>query len=131
METIPVIAETGQALGLPLAVTLSLVIIAAVVITVIVLRDHRNRIDHMKEEISNMKTDSEKDRNSLKEEMAKQAAAHGSSISELKSEMARQAQAHNAELNALYKLINNVANDVSFIKGCMTQKSPDSPNWQG
>lgn len=78
-----------------------------------------------------MKTDSEKDRNSLKEEMAKQAAAHGSSISELKSEMARQAQAHNAELNALYKLINNVANDVSFIKGCMTQKSPDSPNWQG
>ena len=46
-----------------------------------------------------MKSDTEKEISGIKEEMAKQAAVH------------------NAELSALYKLINGVAVDVSFIKG--------------
>ena len=97
--TIPIIAETSQALGLPLAVTLSLIIIAAVIIMVVVLREHRSRIDNIKEAVAAMKSDTEKEISGIKEEMAKQAAVH------------------NAELSALYKLINGVAVDVSFIKG--------------
>lgn len=103
METLPIIAETSQALGLPLAVTLAIVIIATFVIGVIVLRDHRTKIDHNQEAVASMKS-----------EMTQQ-------ISEIKSEMAKQAAYHNSELSALYKLVNGVAVDVSFIKGKMTR----------
>ena len=60
MEAIPVIAETSQALGLPLAVTLALIVIAAAVLVVVVLRDHRNKIDNTREEVTAMKRDVDK-----------------------------------------------------------------------
>ena len=124
MEAIPVIAEAGEALGLPLAVTLALIILAAVVIGVIVLREHHHRIDSLKEAVSDMKSDMEKKVSDMKGDMEKEV--HGlkdgmeKEVAEIKGEMSKQAAAHNAELSSLYKLINTVANDVSFIRGKMS-----------
>lgn len=125
MEALPVIAETGQALGLPLAVTLALIIIATAVLVVVVLRDHRNKIDNAREEVTAMKIDVDKQIAEIKvatgKEIAEVKASMEKAVSEIKSEMARQAAVHNTELSALYKLVNGVAIDVSFIKGKMTR----------
>ena len=125
MEALPVIAETGQALGLPLAVTLALIIIATVVLVVIVLRDHRNKIDNAREEVNAMKNDVNKQIDEIKaatgKEIAEVKGSMEKAVSEIKSEMAKQAAYHNSELSALYKLVNGVAVDVSFIKGKMTR----------
>lgn len=104
MEALPVIAEAGQALGLPFAVTLALIIIAAITTVVIVLREHRNRIDNIAGAVDALKVAMDKEISGIKDEMAKQAAAHS------------------AELGALYKLINGVAVDVSFIKGRISKE---------
>lgn len=125
MEAIPVIAETSQALGLPLAVTLALIVIAATVLVVVVLRDHRNKIDNTKEEVIAMKKDVDKQIAEIKaateKEIAEVKGSMEKAVSEIKSEMAKQAAYHNSELSALYKLVNGVAVDVSFIKGKMTR----------
>lgn len=125
MEAIPVIAETSQALGLPLAVTLALIVIAATVLVVVVLRDHRNKIDNTKEEVIAMKKDVDKQIAEIKaateKEIAEVKGSMEKAVSEIKSEMAKQAACHNSELSALYKLVNGVAVDVSFIKGKMTR----------
>lgn len=125
MEALPVIAETGQALGLPLAVTLALIIIATAVLVVVVLRDHRNKIDNAREEVNAVKNDVNKQISEIKEATGKEIAeVKGSmekAVSEIKAEMVRQAAAHNSELSSLYKLVNGVAIDVSFIKGKMTR----------
>lgn len=125
MEALPIVAETSQALGLPLAVTLSLIIIATVVIVVVVLREHRNKIDNTREEVNAVKNDVNKQISEIKEATAKEIAEVKASmekaVSEIKSEMVRQAAAHNTELSALYNLVNGVAIDVSFIKGKMTR----------
>ena len=125
MEALPVIAETGQALGLPLAVTLALIIIATVVLVVVVLRDHRNKIDNAREEVNAMKNDVNKQIDEIKaatgKEIAEVKGSMEKAVSEIKSEMAKQAAYHNSELSALYKLVNGAAVDVSFIKGKMTR----------
>lgn len=125
MEALPVIAETGQALGLPLAVTLALIIIATAALVVVVLRDHRNKIDNAREEVNAMKNDVNKQIAEIKaatgKEIAEVKGSMEKAVSEIKSEMVRQAAAHNSELSALYKLVNGVAIDVSFIKGKMTR----------
>ncbi len=125
MEALPVIAETGQALGLPLAVTLALIIIATAVLVVVVLRDHRNKIDNAREEVNAVKNDVNKQIVEIKaataKEIAEVKASMEKAVSEIKAEMVRQATAHNTELSALYKLVNGVAIDVSFIKGKMTR----------
>lgn len=125
MDAIPVIAEAGQALGLPLAVTLALIIIATVVLVVVVLRDHRNKIDNAREEVNAMKNDVNKQIDEIKaatgKEIAEVKGSMEKAVSEIKSEMAKQAAYHNSELSALYKLVNGVAVDVSFIKGKMTR----------
>lgn len=125
MEALPVIAETGQALGLPLAVTLALIIIATAVLVVVVLRDHRNKIDNAREEVNAMKIDVDKQIAEIKaatgKEIAEVKGSMEKAVSEIKSEMAKQAACHNSELSALYKLVNGVAVDVSFIKGKMTR----------
>jgi len=125
MEALPVIAETGQALGLPLAVTLALIIIATAVLVVVVLRDHRNKIDNAREEVNAVKNDVDKQISEIKaatgKEIAEVKASMEKAVSEIKAEMVRQAAAHNSELSSLYKLVNGVAIDVSFIKGKMTR----------
>jgi seryl-tRNA synthetase len=125
MEALPVIAETGQALGLPLAVTLALIIIATAVLVVVVLRDHRNKIDNAREEVNAVKNDVNKQISEIKaatgKEIAEVKASMEKAVSEIKAEMVRQAAAHNSELSSLYKLVNGVAIDVSFIKGKMTR----------
>lgn len=125
MEALPVIAETSRELGLPLAVTLSLLIITAIVIGVVVLREHRNKIENIKEAVTTMKSDVDKQINEIKDTASKEIADVKTSMEkamgEIKSEMVRQAAAHNAELSSLYKLVNGVAIDVSFIKGKMTR----------
>lgn len=125
MEALPVIAEAGQALGLPLAVTLALIIIATAVLVVVVLRDHHYKIDNAREEVNAVKSDVNKQISEIKAETGKEIAeVKGSmekAVSEIKSEMAKQAAYHNSELSALYKLVNGVALDVSFIKGKMTR----------
>ena len=68
----------------------------------------------MERKVSDMKGDMEKEVHGLKDEMEKE-------VTEIKGEMSKQAAAHNAELSSLYKLINTVANDVSFIRGRMSQ----------
>lgn len=138
MEALPIIAETSQALGLPLAVTLSLVVIAAAIIVAVVLRDHRHKIDNTREEVSAMKNDVNKQiaeiKQATRDEIAEIKAATGKEIAEvkgamekavgeIKSEMAKQAAYHNSELSSLYKLVNGVAVDVSFIKGRMTKET--------
>lgn len=125
MEALPVIAETSRELGLPLAVTLSLLIIATIVIVVVVLREHRNKIENIKEAVTTMKSNVDAQITEIKEATSKEIAEVKSSmekaVAEIKSEMVRQASAHNAELSSLYKLVNGVAIDVSFIKGKMTR----------
>jgi seryl-tRNA synthetase len=125
MEALPVIAETGQALGLPLAVTLALIIIATAVLVVVVLRDHRNKIDNAREEVNAVKNDVNKQISEIKaatgKEIAEVKASMEKAVNEIKAEMVRQAAAHNSELSSLYKLVNGVAIDVSFIKGKMTR----------
>ena len=125
MEALPIVAETSQALGLPLAVTLSLVIIATVVIVVVVLREHRNKIDNTREAVTAIKNDVDKQITEIKastgEAIAAVKASMEKAVGETKSEMAKQAAYHNSELSALYKLVNGVAVDVSFIKGRMTK----------
>lgn len=125
MEALPVIAETGQALGLPLAVTLALIIIATAVLVVVVLRDHRNKIDNAREEVNAVKNDVNKQIAEIKaatgKEIAEVKGSMEKAVSEIKAEMVRQAAAHNSELSSLYKLVNGVAIDVSFIKGKMTR----------
>lgn len=125
MEALPIVAETSQALGLPLAVTLSLIIIATVIIVVVVLREHRNKIDNTREAVAAMKSDVDKQISEIKEstqkEIAEVKATMEKAVGEIKSEMAKQAAYHNSELSALYKLVNGVAVDVSFIKGRMTK----------
>lgn len=125
MEALPVIAETGQALGLPLAVTLALIIIATAVLVVVVLRDHRNKIDNAREEVNAVKNDVNKQIDEIKaatgKEIAEVKGSMEKAVSEIKAEMVRQAAAHNSELSSLYKLVNGVAIDVSFIKGKMTR----------
>lgn len=125
MEAIPVIAETGQALGLPLAVTLALIVIAATVLVVVVLRDHRNKIDNARDEVNAMKSGVDKQISEIKatteKEIAEVKGSMEKAVSEIKAEMGKQAAYHNSELNALYKLVNGVAVDVSFIKGKMTR----------
>lgn len=125
MEAIPVIAETSQALGLPLAVTLALIVIATAVLVVVVLRDHRNKIDNAREEVNAVKNDVNKQIDEIKaatgKEIAEVKGSMEKAVSEIKAEMVRQAAAHNSELSSLYKLVNGVAIDVSFIKGKMTR----------
>jgi len=125
MEALPVIAETSRELGLPLAVTLALLIIATIVIVVVVLREHRNKIENIKEAVTTMKSNVDAQITEIKEATSKEIAEVKSSmekaVAEIKSEMVRQASAHNAELSSLYKLVNGVAIDVSFIKGKMTR----------
>lgn len=125
MEALPIIAEAGQALGLPLAVTLALIIIATAVLVAVVLRDHRNKIDNAREEVNAMKNDVNKQIAGIKaateKEIAEVKGSMEKAVSEIKSEMAKQAAYHNSELSALYKLVNGVAVDVSFIKGKMTR----------
>lgn len=125
METLPIIAETGQALGLPLTVTLAIVIIATFVIGVIVLRDHRTKIDHNQEAVASMKSEMSQQIAEIKayaeKEISTVRVSMEKTIDEMKIDMAKQAAAHNAELSSLYKLINGVAIDVSFIKGKMTR----------
>lgn len=125
MEALPVIAETSRELGLTLAVTLSLLIIATIVIVVVVLREHRNKIENIKEAVTTMKSNVDAQITEIKEATSKEIAEVKSSmekaVAEIKSEMVRQASAHNAELSSLYKLVNGVAIDVSFIKGKMTR----------
>ena len=125
MEALPIIAETSHELGLPLAVTLALIIIATIVIVVVVLREHRNKIENIKEAVTTMKSDVDAQITEIKEATSKEIAEVKSSmekaVGEIKSEMVRQAAAHNAELSSLYKLVNGVAIDVSFIKGKMTR----------
>ena len=125
MEALPVIAETSRELGLPLAVTLSLLIIATIVIVVVVLREHRNKIENIKEAVTTMKSDVDAQITEIKEatskEIAEVKASMEKAVDEIKTEMVRQASAHNAELSSLYKLVNGVAIDVSFIKGKMTR----------
>lgn len=125
MEALPVIAETSRELGLPLAVTLSLLIIATIVIVVVVLREHRNKIENIKEAVTTMKSNVDAQITEIKEATSKEIAEVKTSmekaVDEIKTEMVRQASAHNAELSSLYKLVNGVAIDVSFIKGKMTR----------
>lgn len=125
MEALPIIAETSRELGLPLAVTLALIVIATAVFVVVVLRDHRNKIDNAREEVNAIKIEVDKQIAEIKaasaKEIAEVKASMEKAVSEIKSEMARQAAAHNAELSSLYKLVNGVAIDVSFIKGKMTR----------
>ena len=125
MEALPVIAETSRELGLPLAVTLSLIIIATIVIVVVVLREHRNKIENVTEAVTTMKSEMDKQIAEIKDATSKEIAEVKDSmekaVTEIKSEMVRQASAHNAELSSLYKLVNGVAIDVSFIKGKMTR----------
>lgn len=125
MEALPVIAETSRELGLPLAVTLSLLIIATIVIVVVVLREHRNKIENVTEAVATMKSEMDKQIAEIKDATSKEIAEVKDSmekaVAEIKSEMVRQASAHNAELSSLYKLVNGVAIDVSFIKGKMTR----------
>ena len=125
MEALPVIAETSRELGLPLAVTLSLLIIATIVIVVVVLREHRNKIENIKEAVTTMKSDVDAQITEIKEatskEIAEVKASMEKAVDEIKSEMVRQSASHNAELSSLYKLVNGVAIDVSFIKGKMTR----------
>lgn len=125
MEALPVIAETSRELGLPLAVTLALLIIATIVIVVVVLREHRNKIENIKEAVTTMKSNVDAQIAEIKEATSKEIAEVKSSmekaVDEIKTEMVRQASAHNAELSSLYKLVNGVAIDVSFIKGKMTR----------
>lgn len=134
MEAIPVIAEASHALGLPLTVTLAIVVIATIVLTIIVLKDHRNRLDRLNDDMADMKTNNERAMANMKTNnegaidevkslIDKQDTAHRLDISSIKEEMSKQAASHNAELSALYKLINGVAVDVSFIKGKMTRGS--------
>ena len=124
MEALPVIAEASRELGLPLAVTLSLLIIAAIVIGVVVLREHRNKIENIREAVTTMKIDVDKQIAEIKDTSSKEIAEVKTSMEkamgEIKSEIVRQAAAHNAELSSLYKRVNGVAIDVSFIKGKMT-----------
>lgn len=125
MEALPVIAETSRELGLPLAVTLALLIIATIVIVVVVLREHRNKIENIKEAVTTMKSNVDAQIAEIKEATSKEIAEVKTSmekaVDEIKTEMGRQASAHNAELSSLYKLVNGVAIDVSFIKGKMTR----------
>ena len=125
MEAIPVIAETSQALGLPLAVTLALVVIATTVLVVVVLRDHRNKIDSARGEVNAMKSGVDKQISEIKatteKEIAEVKGSMEKAVNEIKAEMGKQSAYHNSELNALYKLVNGVAVDVSFIKGKMTR----------
>ncbi len=125
MEALPVIAETSRELGLPLAVTLALIIIATAVLVVVVLRDHRNKIDNAREEVNAVKRDVDKQIIEIKaateKEITEVKGSMEKAVSEIKSEMAKQAAYHNSELSALYKLVNGVAVDVSFIKGKMTR----------
>ena len=125
MEALPVIAATSRELGLPLAVTLALLIIATIVIVVVVLREHRNKIENIKEAVTTMKSNVDAQITEIKEATSKEIAEVKTSmekaVDEIKTEMVRQASAHNAELSSLYKLVNGVAIDVSFIKGQMTR----------
>lgn len=125
MEALPVIAETGQVLGLPLAVTLALIVIAATVLVAVVLRDHRNKIDNARDDVNAMKSGVGKQISEIKatteKEIAEVKGSMEKAVSEIKAEMGKQAAYHNSELNALYKLVNGVAVDVSFIKGKMTR----------
>lgn len=125
MEALPIIADVSRELGLPLAVTLALIIIATAVLVVVVLRDHRNKIDNAREEVNAVKNDVNKQIAEIKEatgkEIAEVKASMEKAVSEIKSEMAKQAACHNSELSSLYKLVNGVALDVSFIKGKMTR----------
>lgn len=125
MEALPVIAETGQALGIPLAVTLALIIVATAVFVVVALHDHRNKIDNARDEVNAMKSGVGKQISEIKatteKEIAEVKGSMEKAVSEIKAEMGKQAAYHNSELNALYKLVNGVAVDVSFIKGKMTR----------
>lgn len=125
MEALPVIAEASQALGFPLAVTLSLIIISTAIIVAVALREHRNKIENIKDAVATMKSDVDGQITEIKEATGKEISevkiSMGKAVSEIKSEMVRQATAHNAELTALYKLVNGIAIDVSFIKGKMTR----------
>ena len=92
---------------------------------VVVLREHRSRIDNIKEAVTTMKSNVDAQIAEIKEATSKEIAEVKTSmekaVDEIKTEMVRQASAHNAELSSLYKLVNGVAIDVSFIKGKMTR----------